>query len=231
MLKKKDVCLVLIIVAFLFLGKNLLEVDIGKQLPRVPLRQVVSFLSQESPEETMFVATGVGFGFKEVVCDFLFLQTIQQFGDWNLKPEEKFKSVYPRLLVISLVSPHFIPVYSFGALILQELGHVDEAIGFLNKGIDKNPRAFELWLYRDFTIRLFKTGEYKKAIEGIKTALTIEGHPPILERILAFAYEKDGQIGEAVRQWKRVYTSTKDSQIKKICIRHIKRLRGKKLGP
>lgn len=172
----------------------------------------------------MTVATGMGL--KEVVSDLLFLQIIQYFGDWELKPEEKFKNIYPRLRAISLISPNFVPAYSFGALVLEELGYINEAINLLNKGIADNPRAFELWLYRDFTIYLFRTREYKKAIEGIKTALKIKGHPPVLERILAYAYEKDGQIEKAIRQWQKVYLSTKDPKIKQICTRHIERLRG-----
>jgi len=192
------------------------------------LSQVVSFLSKESPRGAALAGGAVIFGFKEVASDFLFLQSIQIFGDWELGRKEKFKRVYPVLQTITLISPHFVPAYSFGALVLEELGYVDEAVDLLNKGIAFNPRAFELWLYRDFSIRLFRTREYKKAIEGIKTALRIEGHPPVLERILAYAYEKDGQIEEAIRQWERIYTSTKDPAIKKICERHLKKLKGKR---
>jgi len=192
------------------------------------LSQVVSFLSKESPRGAALAGGAVIFGFKEVASDFLFLQSIQIFGDWELGRKEKFKRVYPVLQTITLISPHFVPAYSFGALVLEELGYVDEAVDLLNKGIAFNPRAFELWLYRDFSIRLFRTREYKKAIEGIKTALRIEGHPPVLERILAYAYEKDGQIEEAIRQWERIYTSTKDPAIKKICERHLKKLKDKR---
>jgi len=43
---------------------------------------------------------------------------------------------------------------------------VDEAISFLDEGIENNPYAFGLRIYRDFMIRLFKTHEYEKAIKG-----------------------------------------------------------------
>jgi len=225
---RKKVFLLVIILILLFLGKFILELHIGakRDLLSIPLREVVSILSEESTEQASFVAAAVEFGFKEVASDILFLQTIQYFGDWNLKREEKLKKVFPLFQAMSFISPHFVPAYSFGALVLQELGHVNEAIDLLNRGVAKNPRAFELWLYRDFTIRLFRTKEYKKAIEGIKTALKIEGYPPILERILAYAYEKDGQIEKAIWQWQKIYDSTDDLKIKEICMRHIKRLTG-----
>ncbi|MBE0477723.1 tetratricopeptide repeat protein [Candidatus Aerophobetes bacterium] len=223
---RKDICL-LVLVGVFFLGKNSLQPQINIHTnsgPQFPTRQLTASLAESSPGKATFATTAVLFGFKEVASDILFLQIIQQYGDWKLKPEEKFKSIYPLIQVVSFMSPHFVPLYSFGALVLKELGYVDEAIDLLNKGIAENPRAFELWLYRDFIIRLFKTKEYKKAIEGIQAALQMEGHPPILQRILAYAYEKDGQIEEAILQWQKVYYSTKDDGVKQICIRHIQRL-------
>jgi len=226
LIKVKRGYLLVIILIFLFLGKYLIEIDVGKCfLQEVPLRQVVSFLSRNNPEEAALMSAAIVFGFKQVASDFLFLQAIQHFGDWKLKREDKFNKIYPVLQVVSFTSPHFIPAYSFAALALEELGYIDEAIDFLNRGIAKNPYAFDLWLYRDFSIYLFKLKNYKKAIRGIKTALQLEGHPPILERILAYAYEKDGQIGNAIVQWEKIYNSTQDPDIKEICIRHIKRLK------
>ena len=51
---------------------------------------------------------------------------------------------------------------------MEETGHVDEAISFLDEGIENNPYAFELRVYKDLIIRLFKTHEYEKAIKGRK---------------------------------------------------------------
>lgn len=208
----------------LFVGKYFLEHSLEEKKPHLPLRKMISSLSEENPEEATVLVTALSLGFKEVVADFLFLQSIQYFGDWELGEEAKFKKIYPVIQAMVSIAPHFVPGYSFGALALDEIGHVNEAIEILNKGIKNNPRAFELWLYRDFTIRLFKTHEYKKAIEGIKLALKQEGYPPILERILAYAYEKDGQTDKALMQWKKILKSTRDLKIKEICQRHIKRL-------
>jgi len=220
---KKEYLLVVLLIS-LFFAKYLLEFNIKKDVPQSSLRQVTSYLSENDPEQAIFVALAVTFGFKEVASDFLFIQAIQHFGDWKQKPEKRFEKIYPLLQTISYTSVHFVPAYSFGALVLVELGYPDEAIKLLNTGIANNPRAFELWLYRDFTIRLFRNKEYKKAIEGMETALKIKDYPPALERILAYAYEKDGQIGKAIGQWQRVYNSTEDPAIKEICLRHIKNL-------
>lgn len=219
----------LLLIACFFIAKNLLELQIdidGKHQPQVSLNEVVAILAESSPKEATFASTAILFGCNELASDILFIQTIQHYGDWGLKSEEKIRKIYPLLRALSIVSPPFVPAYSFGALVLKEFGYINEAIDFLNKGIAANPQAFELWLYRDFTIRLFKTQEYKKAIEGIHAALQIEGYPPVLERILAYAYEQDGQTTMAILQWQKVYNSTRDEAIQEICARHIQRLKG-----
>lgn len=121
-------------------------------------------------------------------------------------------------------SPHFVAGYSFGALVMEETGYINEAIAFLDEGIENNPYAFQLRLYRDFIIRLFRTNEYKRAIEGIKQAIGLEGYPPILERILAFAYEKDGQWKESILQWKNVLVTSDIPEIKGIARKNMERI-------
>lgn len=220
----KSTAFLLFILTALFICKVLIEANIKENVPPVSLRKVVGYLSEENPREATIAGMSVMLGFGEVATDFLFLQAIQYFGDWELPRERKFKMVYPVIRATVTISPHFVPGYYFGALVFDELGYIDTAVDLLNEGISNNTRAFELWLYRDFTIRLFKTKEYKKAIEGIKKALQLKGHPPILDRILAYAYEKDGQIDKAISQWGKIYISTEDPGIKAICRKNIARL-------
>jgi len=207
----------------------LVKINIEKQMETVssqglPSGEVIRWLAETHPEEAILGGLIVGLGFKEILSDLFFLQSIQYFGSWTQSKEARYKKTYPLLRVMGRLNPHFVEGYSFGALIMEETGHIDEAITFLDEGIKNNPYAFELWIYRDFMIRLFKTYEYSKAIEGIKKAIEIEGHPPILERILAHAYEKNGQIKEAILQWRKVYLATEDSRIKQIARRNIERL-------
>jgi|GEM_PF-2585898 len=224
-MKKLRIGLISLLLFGLFSVKIGLEAKMERyKVTKKPFREVVGYLAKKYPEEATTAGIAVGLGFKEVLSDFLFLQSIQYFGGWGGKREEIFSKVYPVLKAMSKLSPHFIPGFSFGALVMEDLGYLDEAINFLNEGIANNPYAFELWLYRDFMIRLFRTHEYKKAIEGLKRAIGLKGHPPILERMLAFAYEKDGQIKLSILQWKKVKESTKDSRIRKICERNIHRL-------
>jgi len=44
--------------------------------------------------------------------------------------------------------------------------------------------------------------------KGIKEAVQLEGHLPILERILAFAYEKNGEIRQSILQWRNVFLAS-----------------------
>ena len=177
----------------------------------------------ESPEETLVIAA-VAMGFDDVAADILFIEVVQTFGNLYLSHRTKYGTVYPLIRVVSYLSPHFVSMYSFGALVFEELGHVDEALLLLDEGILHNPSAFELRLYRDFSIQLFKTHEYKKAIAGILGSMQLEDYPPQLERILAYAYEKDGQREKALQQWRRVWKLSIDPRVREVSMRHIHRL-------
>ena len=105
----------------------------------------------------------------------IFLVVLLFSGKVNLEryiSSPAMEEVSPRKVVYWLAQSHseeaVLGGYSFGALIMEETGHVDEAISFLDEGIENNPYAFELRIYRDFMIRLFKTHEYEKAIKGRK---------------------------------------------------------------
>lgn len=222
-MKKRWFFVILIIVIFLL--KIGIEKNINsKKIKKFPVKEVVSWLAEYHPQEAFTGGILTTLGYKELLVDFFFLQSIQYFGDWQEKREVKFQKTYPLFKVMGLLDPHFVEGYSFGALVMEEIGHINEAVILLNDGIKNNPYAFKLWIYRDFMIRLFRTHEYRKAIEGIKQAIQLKGHPPILERILAFAYEKDGQIKEAILQWQKVFLKGGDSHTKEIAFSHIKKL-------
>lgn len=224
MMKKKWVKGLFILLAIsIFLLKIGIEKKI-KEVKEFPVKEVVEWLGESHPEEALIGGILTALGFKELLVDFLFLQSIQYFGDWSEKKEVKFQKTYPLFRVMGLLDPHFVEAYSFGALVMEETGHINTAIIFLNEGIENNPYAFRLWIYRDFIIRLFRTYEYSRAIEGIKQAIQLKGHPPILERILAFAYEKNGQIKEAILQWKRVFLEEANPRVKEIASSNVKRL-------
>jgi len=218
---------VLILLVFLlFLSKVELENHINSEKPILYSREVIWWLAEFHSREAMLGGLIAGLGFREVLSDFFFLQSIQYFGSWGETREERYKKSYPVLRAMGVLSPNFIAGYSFGALVMEDTGYVDEAISFLNEGISNNPYAFELRLYRDFMLRLFKTHEYEEAIKGIKQAVSLEGHPPVLERVLAFAYEKNGQLKESILQWRDVFfTQEKDNPgVREICQKNIKRI-------
>lgn len=188
--------------------------------------EVIRYLGESHPKEAISGGVIAGLGFKEALSDLFFLQVIQHFGGRGRTKEERYKRSYPLLRAMGKLSPHFVAGYSFGALVMEDAGYVNEAISFLDEGIRNNPYAFELRLYRDFMLRLFKTYEYEKAIEGIKQAIALEDYPPILERILAFAYEKNGQLKKSILQWRYVLlTQGEDNPgIRETCQKNIKRI-------
>jgi len=225
-LEKWTSLILILLLFFLFLSKVKLETHMNSENPISYSKEVIRYLVESYSKEAILGGLIAGLGFKEVLSDFFFLQSIQYFGSWGKTNEERYKKSYPMLRAMGALSPHFVAGYSFGALVMEDTGYVNEAISFLDEGISNNPYAFELRLYRDFMLRLFKTHEYEKAIEGIKQAIALKSHPPILERVLAFAYEKNGQLRKSIIQWKSVFLVQGENNpgIREICRKNIKRI-------
>jgi len=218
--------LLLVVVGILFLSKVGLERKMESPQASTSAPEVVSWLANAYPEEAFLGGIAVALGFKEIVTDLLFLQVIQYFGDWRETREVRFHRTYPILWAMAKISPHFTDGYALGSLVMEDTEHANEAILYLDEGIKNNPSCFQLIIYRDFMLRLFKTAEYERAIEGIKKAISLPDHPPILERILAFAYEKNGQLKASLLQWEKILLSSTDSRIEKICQNNMARLLG-----
>ncbi|MBC7188795.1 hypothetical protein H5U35_01065, partial [Candidatus Aerophobetes bacterium] len=109
------------ILLFLLFGcKVFIELKTEKEItefPNFPEIEAVKAVSKKSGQRAAFVLVASIFGMQEVLSDIFFLETIQYFGDWRIKKEEKFKMVSPLFEAISILSPDFVPAYYFGALV------------------------------------------------------------------------------------------------------------------
>jgi len=104
--------------------------------------KIVYWLADSHPEGVVLVAVATSLGFKEVLSDLFFLRSIQYFGNLAQSKESRFKKTYPLFRAIAAASPHFIPGYSFGALVIEETGYVNEAIAFLGGLLRETSKGF-----------------------------------------------------------------------------------------
>ncbi len=78
-------------------------------------------------------------------------------------------------------------------------------IKFLKKGIAYNPDKYDLYFELGWTY-YHKGRDYKNAVRYLERAIKFP-HPEYVDDVLAHAYEKNGQIDNAIKQWKKLLNS------------------------
>ncbi|MCC6443747.1 MAG: hypothetical protein IT210_09870 [Armatimonadetes bacterium] len=151
-------------------------------------------------------------GFREVVAGLLWVKTDDYFH------EGKYSAMVPLCYIIVFLDPHQIDVFSTGAWHfaynftdkneLSDRRFIPTAVSFLERGVTANPKVYDLyaelgWMYLD------KIKNYQKAVEWFEKARQIPDHPAHVDRNLAHAYEKAGNVDKAVEVWKEVVAEAK----------------------
>ena len=166
-------------------------------------------------------------GFADVAADALWLVANEYF--WN----KEYLKLVPLFRSITWLDPHYILVYKIGSWHLAyNLCHVIDcseekarefvraSIKFLEEGIANNPHKYDLyfelgWLYFE------KVENYKLAAGYFAEAVKLE-HPAYVDRMLAHSYQRSGQLGKSLKEWKRIAEANPDD---KIAVKYHRRLK------
>lgn len=159
------------------------------------------------------------FGFSSLVADWIFLWSIQFYG--NPAIPDKFKHFDHIFTILSELDPRWVDPYEVGALIaLNDARDVALAIRILDLGLAKNP---DRWIFP------LEAGHYAQyygkdfdlARAYYKKAMDIPGAPPIARRLYANAAFKSLDFKTAWETWKEVYDTSTDEAIRKIASNHL----------
>jgi len=162
-------------------------------------------------------------GYDLIAADIFWLETIQYLGR-HLLGDQKFPYLYPRLLRIVSLDPHFVDVYRLGALFLAySAGQVDEAIRLLKRGAALNPDRWEP--AHDLGI-LYYLGkkDYPQALYWLERADGLPGRPDYVSRFVARLYASTGQREVAMEMWISIYHQTNLSWVRDIARRELRKL-------
>ncbi len=107
--------------------------------------------------------------------------------------------------------------YKEAVKILREIVAIPEemiswyinGVKFLQKGITYNPNRYDLyfelgWIYYN------KGKDYPNAVRYLEKAIKYP-HPEYVDDVLAHAYEKNGQIDMAIKQWEKLLNTSFDT--------------------
>ncbi|MDQ3634488.1 MAG: hypothetical protein M3405_08265 [Acidobacteriota bacterium] len=121
------------------------------------------------------------------------------------------KLLYPLLDNAATLDPHFLEVYSYGAIVLPAI-NPEQAIKITEKGIANNP--YEWRLYHHLGFIYWKLKNYKKASEVYEKGSKIKNAPPFM-KLMAAKLQNDGGSRETARHiYEQMFDEAQDTQTK-----------------
>ena len=164
----------------------------------------------EWSEETVGAHLGsLILGFRSAVADLLWLKVDDY---WH---QGRMEMMLPMMYTVVRLDPHFIDAWAVGAWHLaynagvtvdtleEKKEFVYKAIDFLQDGIKRNPRHYQLYYELGFPMYFVKLEDYKNAAHYLEQSRRYR--PPAnkwIDRMLLHAYERGGELEKAFEGWK-----------------------------
>lgn len=169
---------------------------------------------------------GYALGFEGLIADWYWIQSLQYVGDKILKGRkegkeinlENLKPLNPRLLYPLLdnaadLDPHFLAVYSYGAIVLPAID-AEQAIQITEKGIANNPNEWRLYQHLGYIY--WRLGNFEKAAETYEKGAKIPGTPPFFQLMAARMKTQGGSRETARALYQQMLAEAPDSRTKEV---------------
>jgi tetratricopeptide (TPR) repeat protein len=169
---------------------------------------------------------GFSLGFEGLIADWYWMQSLQYVGDKMIKGRqdgqeinlENLKPLNPRLLYPLLdnaadLDPHFLAVYSYGAIILPAIDS-EQAIKITEKGISNNPNEWRLYQHLGYIY--WRLGNFEKAAEIYEKGAKIPSAPPFFQLMVARMKTQGGSRETARAMYQQMRAEAPDSQTREV---------------
>ncbi|HEY3298454.1 MAG TPA: hypothetical protein VGK34_07355, partial [Armatimonadota bacterium] len=157
---------------------------------------------------------GALIGFREVVAGLLWVRCDDFFHNGN------YDAVVPLIRMITWLDPHQIDVYCTGGWHLgynftdsdqrADYRYLPSAIALLKEGIINNPGSSDIEQDLAFVLYQQKALDFKNVIYWMKRAADEKSAQFASSRLLAHAYERNGQYDECEKQWRKCIADGKN---------------------
>lgn len=165
----------------------------------------------------------VSFGYETLVADFIYLWSIQYYGDPGFHPQmEYLKHTYD---IITELDPHYLDAYQTGALFMFYEGRNPMAgLKLLEQGIRNNPEEWILPMDAGFYC-MMSLKRKDLAAKYFEMASKTPTATSLAKRALASMHFKMGDKKAAFVLWREVYEVAETPSIKQIAYQHMHDLR------
>lgn len=212
--KRQGILILLILVSLT--GSWLLAMDLDRRQPKDTLKEEDYLIPGDRLQPLLM-------GYDLIVADFFWLETVQYLGK-HLLTDRQFPFLYPRLLRVVTLDPHFIEVYRLGGIFLAySADQVDEALSLLERGVFSNEGRWEL--PHDLgVIHYLRKKDYSQALHWLERANRLPGRPDYVPRFIARLYAATGEQETSIEMWTRIHEQTSLSWVRDIARRELYKL-------
>jgi tetratricopeptide (TPR) repeat protein len=165
----------------------------------------------------------VSFGYNTLLADFIYLWSIQYYGDPGFHPKmEYLKHTYD---LITELDPHYLDAYQTGALFMFYEGRNPlGGLQLLEQGMRNNPKEWILPMDAGFYCHM-NLKRPDLAAKYFEKASQIPGTTPLAKRALASMKFKLGDRAAALAVWTEVYETAESRSVKQTAYQHVHDLR------
>ncbi len=168
-------------------------------------------------------------GYTGLLADLYWTRAVQYFGYQHHQHSSDFHLLAPLLEIATQLDPKLLPAYQFGSNFLAPqppngAGEPEKAIALAEYGVQNNPDNWKLYYGLGF-IYYTEMRDYAKAAEAFERGAKVPNAHPFLRILAARMAQHAGEFETARLLWTTTYQTTKDADIQRNAVDHLRALR------
>lgn len=186
-------------------------------------------MREKAIEELMYFPSGqfirqATIEYQTVAADFVWLRAIQYYGH-HLMTDRKYEWLGHVFAILTVLDPHFIGAYHFGAITLAwDARKPQEAVDLLLAGMNVNPLDWQLPFDAGF-ISYMLLRDYERAGVLFDIASRLPNAWQVTARWAAVAMSRAGDFETARQMWREIYDNTENKALRALVIRQLRNLK------
>ena len=191
-----------------------------------PASTTANMLYVRSPEAVKRLALS----YQSLLADIYWIRAIQHYGTTKLStdPDKQYDLLYPLLDLTTSLDPRFNVAYYFGSIFLAEPlpggpGRPDLAITLLEKGLEAQPRKWELAQSIGF-VHYWWRQDYEEAAAWFARAAAFPDAPVWMGPLAAVTLAEGGRRDSSRLLWQQIAQDAEDEWFRAEAARRLQQL-------
>lgn len=168
-------------------------------------------------------------GFDGLMACIYWTRTVQYFGHRHFESAHTYHELAPLLEITTVLDPHMIPAYEFGASFLAPqppngAGEPARAIQLMEYGIANNPDNWRLYYDLGF-VYYTELKDYRNAADTFERGSKVPNAHPFMKIMAAQMATHAGDFDTARMLWTATFESSSEATIKQNAVEHLRSIR------